>query len=64
MFGSNIENVRVEKINLDLECYIDILEGRGIRINSTEAYQQKVDKFTKKNEKVYNGLQSEFFGEN
>jgi len=62
MFGSKIENVRVEKLNLDIECYMDILNGRGIRIQSTEAYHQKADKFTKKSEKVYDGLQSEFWG--
>jgi hypothetical protein len=54
MFDSKIESVMIEKLNLDLECYYDLIMGNGIRINSTEAYD-------KKNEKVYNGLQSEFF---
>lgn len=62
MFGTSIQNVRIEKLNLDLECTLDILEGRGIRLQSVEAFHRKVDKFTKKSEKVYDGLQSEFFG--
>lgn len=55
MFGSKIENVTVEKMNLDLECYFDFLQGRGIRLTSVEAYD-------KKNEKIHNGLQSDFYG--
>jgi len=62
MFGTKIQKVRVVKLNLDFECYMDLLEGRGIRLQSPEAYHQKTDKFTKKNEKVWDGLQSEFFG--
>ena len=54
MFDSKIESVMIEKLNLDLECYYDLLMGKGIRITSTEAYD-------KKNDKVYSGLQSEFF---
>lgn len=55
MFDSKIETVKMEKLNLDLECYLDLLNGTGIRLASVES-------FDKKNEKVYNGLQSEFFG--
>lgn len=62
MFGTSISNVRIEKLNLDLECTIDLLEGRGIRLRSTESFHKKADKFTKKSEKVWDGLQSEFFG--
>ena len=52
---SNIVEVIVEKIPLDLECQLDLQTGQGIRITSVES-------FNKKNEKIYNGLQSEFFG--
>lgn len=62
MFGTSISNVQVEKLNLEAECATDLITGKGIRITSTEAFHQKVDKFTKKTEKVWNGLQSEFFG--
>lgn len=54
-FDSKIESVRVEKINLDMECYLDLMDGHGIRLTSVES-------FDKKNQKIYNGLQSEFFG--
>lgn len=54
-FDSQIESVRVEKIDLNMECYFDMLTGKGIQINEVES-------FDKKNEKIYNGLQSEFFG--
>ena len=62
MFGTSIVNVQVEKLNLDLECIADLLNGTGIRLQSTESFHQKIDKFTKKTEKVWDGLQSEFFG--
>ena len=62
MFGTSITNVQVEKLNLDLECAMDMIEGLGIRLRSTESFHQKADKFTKKSEKVWDGLQSEFFG--
>lgn len=62
MFGTNIEHVRVKKLNLELECATDILNGRGIRLKSPEAFHKKADKFSKKTEKVWDGLQSEFFG--
>jgi len=54
-FDSKIESVRIEKLNLDLECYLDLIEKRGIRL-------QSVVSFDKKNQKVPDGLQSEFFG--
>lgn len=62
MYGTSINHVRIKKLNLDLECQMDILQGKGIRLQSTEAFHKKADKFTKKTEKVYDGLQSEFFG--
>lgn len=55
MFDSKIESVQVEKLNLDMQCYIDLSTGTGIRLRSVES-------FNKKNEKIYDGLQSEFFG--
>lgn len=51
----NIEYASIEKIPLDLECWHDIATGNGIRLTSVES-------FDKKNQKIYNGLQSEFFG--
>ena len=51
----NIEYASVEKIPLDLECWHDIATGNGIRLTSVES-------FDKKNQKIYRGLQSEFFG--
>ena len=51
----NIEYAAVEKIPLDLECWHDIATGNGIRLTSVES-------FDKKNQKIYRGLQSEFFG--
>lgn len=62
MYGTNIESVYMEKLNLENECFYDILEGKGIRLQSTESFHKKEDKFSKKTEKVYDGLQSEFFG--
>lgn len=62
MFGTTVEHVQIEKLNLDFECTMDILNGKGIRLQSVEAFQKKVDKFSKKTEKVWDGLQSEFFG--
>ena len=53
--GSLVETVRVEKIPLDLECWSDIMSGEGIRLTSVES-------FDKKHQKIYRGLQSEFFG--
>lgn len=61
-FGTNIAHVQVKKLNLDEECVLDILNGKGIRLQSVESFHKKPDKFTKKTEKVYDGLQSEFFG--
>lgn len=55
LFGSRITGVRAKKLNLDYECYSDFLSGKGIRLTSVES-------FDKKNDKIWNGLQSEFFG--
>lgn len=62
MFGTSVNSVRVKKLNLDFECMYDLVMERGIRIDSVESYQTKEDKFSKKIEKIPNGLQSEFFG--
>ena len=52
---SELEYVAVEKIPLDLECWSDLASGNGIRITDVES-------FDKKHQKLYHGLQSEFFG--
>ena len=62
MFGTSIKEVRPYGKNLESECLDDLAYGRGIRLQSSEAFQKKVDKFSKKTEKVWDGLQSEFFG--
>ena len=51
MFGTSISNVQIEKLNLDLECQMDLLQGKGIRLTSPESFHRKADKFTKKSEK-------------
>lgn len=56
-FGTTINKVTVSILNLDSECQMDMFTGRGIRISSVEAFDPK-----KKNEKIWEGLQSEFFG--
>lgn len=55
MNHTSIEYVSMEKIPLDLECQYDFLSGNGIRLTSVES-------FDKKNQKIFHGLQSEFFG--
>lgn len=55
MYDTRIERVTVETLDLDFECYADLVTGKGIRISSAEAYDNK-------KRKVYNGLQSEFWG--
>ena len=62
MFGTSISHVRVKKMNLDLACTMDLINGTGIRLQSTDSFHQKTDKLTKKTEKVWDGLQSDFFG--
>lgn len=52
---SLLTGARVTKIPLDLDCWNDFQTGKGIRLTSVES-------FDKKNEKIENGLQSEFFG--
>ena len=54
---SKIEHVRVVKLNLDAVCQLDIDGGNGIRLESVESFDKK-----KKNAKIIDGLQSEFFG--
>ena len=53
--NTSIKYVVPYKLPLDLECELDIRSGKGIRITS-------VDSYDKKNEKIHNGLQSDFFG--
>lgn len=52
-----IEHVRVVKLNLDQVCAMDLQIGNGIRLDSVESFDKK-----HKNAKIWNGLQSEFFG--
>ena len=55
MYDTKIEQVTVETMDLDFECYYDLASGKGIRIKSAEAYDSK-------KRKIPNGLQSEFWG--
>lgn len=52
-----IDRVRIIKLNLDAVAQTDIASGNGIRLQSVEAFDKK-----KKNAKIEDGLQSEFFG--
>ena len=55
MYDTTIEKVTVEILDLDFECYYDMASGKGIRIDSPDAYDSK-------KRKLWNGLQSEFWG--
>lgn len=55
MYGSKIAAVQPEIINLDQERMADELLEKSIRITEVES-------FNRKGEKIWNGLQSEFFG--
>ena len=55
MFGTKIVKVIPEKLDLDYSCRLDMATGNGLRLTS-------VDPFDNKQQKVYTGLQSEFFG--
>jgi len=55
MFDTKIEKVIVNKLDLEHECYYDLITGHGIILDSVDAY-------TNKGEKIYRGLQSEYFG--
>lgn len=52
-----IDHVRVVKLNLDAVAQMDIESGNGIRLQSVESFDKK-----RKNAKIEDGLQSEFFG--
>lgn len=52
-----INQVRIIKLNLDVIAQTDIQSGNGIRLQSVEAFDKK-----RKNAKIEDGLQSEFFG--
>ena len=54
---SRVEHVRIKKLNLDEVCALDLESGMGIRLQSVESFDKK-----KKNAKIEDGLQSEFFG--
>ena len=54
MSRSIIRGARVVKLDLDYVCKEDLANGKGIRIQSTEAFH--------KSDKVEDGLQSPFFG--
>lgn len=60
-YDSNINYVRVKLLDLDAECQMDLASGKGIRIDSVESFGKSHDS-KKPNEKIYHGLQSEFFG--
>lgn len=55
LYDTLIEKVSVETLDLDFECYADLVTGHGIRITSSDAYDAK-------KRKIPNGLQSEFWG--
>lgn len=55
MYGSKIIAVKPNMIDLDQEYLADMIMDKGIELTS-------VDSHTKKGEKIWNGLQSEFFG--
>lgn len=61
-FESHIDRVTPIKCNMDIECMLDMQNGKGIRINNVDSFEKKPDKYTKKHMKTWNGLQSEFFG--
>ena len=54
-YGTIIKEVIVSTLILDEECRNDLAEGKGIIIDSVES-------FDKKGDKIYHGLQSQFFG--
>ena len=54
MNDTTIVAARISKLDLDFECKYDLISKKGIRIDSPESFH--------KSEKVYNGLQSVFFG--
>lgn len=54
-FGTDVIKVNPFAYNFDRECRSDFLKGKAIRLESVES-------FDKKKNKIYNGLQSEFFG--
>ena len=54
MSRSIIRGARVVKLDLDYTCKEDLANGKGIRLQSTEAFH--------KSDKVEDGLQSPFFG--
>ena len=54
-FETDVQYVKMYKLNLDEVCKNDFLNGKGLRLRSA-------DSFDKKGEKIYDGLQSTFFG--
>ena len=41
MYDTKVERVSVKTLNLDDECLYDLLSGKGIIIDSAEAYDAK-----------------------
>lgn len=55
LYDTCIRNAETGKYDMDKECRSDFLNGYGVRLTSVES-------FDKKGNKIYNGLQSSFFG--
>lgn len=55
IYDTCIRRAETGKIDMDQACREDFINGRGIRLTSVES-------FDKKGNKIYNGLQSPFFG--
>lgn len=54
-FETKVHRVLIEKLDWNECCREDFLDGKAIRLTSPDA-------FDRKGEKIYNGLQSAFFG--
>ena len=53
----SVNKVRVVKLDLDTVCQLDLQSGNGIRLTSVESFDKKDH-----NNKIYTGIQSDFFG--
>ena len=51
-FDSHIDRVTPIKCNMDVECMLDMQNGKGIRIRNVDAFEKKPDKHTKKHMKT------------
>lgn len=69
-FDTHISSVTPIKCNMDQEYLNDIQNGKALRLTSIDAFAPKPDKLDKRRDKegkpklakIWNGLQSEFFG--